>query len=159
MYAAAAVENEVEIRRSLEEVFDYSTDLTREHEWNPKTRRVEKLTDGPIGAGTPFEATFLKGNPMTIEVVRFERPRMWESVGDRAVSKPRRRAASRRRRMALGSPCGWSCARATCPGCCCRSLPATCTGSRSAIWPQSRPCWNARGFLYFGCLRRVLTLC
>jgi uncharacterized protein YndB with AHSA1/START domain len=79
--AAAVVENEVEIRRSLEEVFDYSTDLTREHEWNPKTRRVEKLTDGPIGAGTPFEATFLKGNPMTIEVVRFERPRMWESVG------------------------------------------------------------------------------
>jgi uncharacterized protein YndB with AHSA1/START domain len=78
---AAVVENEVEIRRSPEEVFDYSTDLTREHEWNPKTRRVEKLADGPIGAGTRFEAAFLKGDPMTIEVVRFERPRAWESVG------------------------------------------------------------------------------
>ena len=78
---AAVVENEVEIRGSPEEVFDYTTDLTREHEWNPKTRRVEKLTDGPIDAGTRFEATFLKGDPMTIEVVRFERPRVWESVG------------------------------------------------------------------------------
>jgi uncharacterized protein YndB with AHSA1/START domain len=78
---AAVVENEIEIRRSPEEVFDYSTDLTHEHEWNPKTRRVEKLTDGPIGAGTRFEAAFLKGDPMTIEVVRFERPHAWESVG------------------------------------------------------------------------------
>jgi Polyketide cyclase / dehydrase and lipid transport len=72
---AAVVENEVEIRRSPEEVFDYTTDLTREHEWNPKTRRVDKLTEGQIGAGTRFEATFLKGDPMTIEVVRLERPR------------------------------------------------------------------------------------
>ena len=24
---------------------------------------------------------FLKGDPMTIEVVRFERPRLWESIG------------------------------------------------------------------------------
>jgi uncharacterized protein YndB with AHSA1/START domain len=78
---AAIVENEVEIRRSPEEVFDYTTDLTREHEWNPKTRRVEKLTEGPIGAGARFEATFLKGDPITIEVVRFDRPRVWESVG------------------------------------------------------------------------------
>jgi uncharacterized protein YndB with AHSA1/START domain len=78
---AAVVENEVEIESSPEEVFDYATDLSREHEWNPKTRRVEKLTDGPIGAGTRFEATFLKGDPMTIEVLRFEGPRVWESVG------------------------------------------------------------------------------
>ena len=78
---AAVVENEAEIRRPSEEVFDYCTDLTREHEWNPKTRRVEKLTDGPIGTGTRFKAEFLKGDPMTIEVVRFERPRAWESVG------------------------------------------------------------------------------
>jgi hypothetical protein len=77
----AVVENEAAIRRSPEEVFDYCTDLTREHEWNPKTRRVEKLTGGPIGAGTRFEAEFLKGDPMTVEVVRFERPRAWESVG------------------------------------------------------------------------------
>jgi hypothetical protein len=42
---------------------------------------VEKLTGGPIGAGTRFEAEFLRGDTMTIEVVRFERPRAWESLG------------------------------------------------------------------------------
>jgi Polyketide cyclase / dehydrase and lipid transport len=78
---AAVVENSVEVRSSPEEVFDYCTDLTREHEWNPKTRRVEKLTGDPIGAGTRFRAEFLKGDPMMVEVVGFDRPRRWESLG------------------------------------------------------------------------------
>jgi hypothetical protein len=42
---------------------------------------VEKASAGPIGLGTRYEAEFLKGNPTTIEVVRFERPAAWESVG------------------------------------------------------------------------------
>jgi hypothetical protein len=46
------VENAVDIRRSPEEVFDYCTDIMREPEWNPRTRRVQKLTEGPIGLGT-----------------------------------------------------------------------------------------------------------
>jgi hypothetical protein len=54
---------------------------TRELECNPKARRVEKLTAGPIGLGTRYEAEFLKGNPTTIEFVRFERPVACESVG------------------------------------------------------------------------------
>ena len=135
---AAVVENEVAIRRSPEEVFDYCTDLTREHEWNPKTRRVEKLTGGPIGPGTRFEAEFLKGDPMTIEVVRFERPRAWETVVNPAASKPQRMASSGRVTMARASSCAWSCARAACRSCCCRSLPVTCIASRAAIWLRSR---------------------
>lgn len=78
---AAVVENSVDVRSSPEEVFDYCVDLTREHEWNPKLRRVEKLTSGPIAFGTRFEAEFLKGDPMLIEYVGFDRPRQWESVG------------------------------------------------------------------------------
>jgi len=78
---AAMVESSVDVYSSPEEVFDYCTDLTREHEWNPKLRRVKKLTLDPIGAGTRFEAEFLKGDPMTIEYVGFDRPRHWESVG------------------------------------------------------------------------------
>jgi uncharacterized protein YndB with AHSA1/START domain len=74
------VENEIEIARSPEDVFDYSVDLTREPEWNPKARRVEKVTDGPIGIGTRFEVEFLQGAPMTIEFVRFQRPAAWETV-------------------------------------------------------------------------------
>jgi hypothetical protein len=77
----AVVENRVEIARSPEYVFDYCTDLTREPEWNPKAKRVEKITPGPIGLGTQFNAKFLKGDPMTIELVRFERPTEWEATG------------------------------------------------------------------------------
>ena len=68
--------------RSLpEDVFDYCTDLSREPEWNPEAKRVEKVTDGPIGLGTRYEVEFLKGGAMTIELVRFERPLTWESTG------------------------------------------------------------------------------
>jgi hypothetical protein len=77
----AVVENAIDIARSPRDVFDYCTDLTREPEWNPKAKRVEKVTDGPIGLGTRFEAEFLQGNPMMIELMRFDRPVAWESVG------------------------------------------------------------------------------
>jgi uncharacterized membrane protein len=77
----AVVESAIDIARSAEDVFDYCTDLTREPEWNPKARRVEKVTDGPIGLGTRYEAEFLKGSPMTIELVRFERTVAWASAG------------------------------------------------------------------------------
>jgi uncharacterized protein YndB with AHSA1/START domain len=75
------IEHAVEIRRSPDEVFDYCTDLRREPEWNPRTRRIEKLTDGPIGLGTRFLGEWIRGDPMTIELVRFERPTAWASVG------------------------------------------------------------------------------
>src|SRR6266511_214987 len=68
------VENEVEIARRPEDVFDYLTDVTNEVAWNPRTRRVEKLTPGPIGLGTQFEAEWIKGNPTIVEYARFERP-------------------------------------------------------------------------------------
>jgi len=77
----AVIENAVEIALSPEEVFDYCTDLTREPEWNPKAKRVERLTAGPIGLGTRYEAEFLTGDPMTIELVRFERPTVWDATG------------------------------------------------------------------------------
>jgi Polyketide cyclase / dehydrase and lipid transport len=77
----AVVENAIDIARSPGDVFDYCTDLTREPEWNPKAKRVEKITDGPIGLGTRYEAEFLQESPMTIELVRFERPVAWESLG------------------------------------------------------------------------------
>jgi len=75
------IHGETVIGRPIEVVFDFVADERNEPRYNPRMVRAEKLTDGPIGAGTPFAATFLKGNQMTIEVVRFERPRMWESVG------------------------------------------------------------------------------
>jgi uncharacterized protein YndB with AHSA1/START domain len=78
---ATVVENAIVIARSVEDVFDYWVDLAREPEWNPKARRVEKVTDGPIGLGTRFEGEYLKGDTMTIEYVRYERPAAWATVG------------------------------------------------------------------------------
>ena len=74
------VENAFEIGRPPEDVFDYLTDITKEFEWNPRTRRVEKLTPGEIGAGTRFDAEWIKGNPTIVEYVRFERPTAWASI-------------------------------------------------------------------------------
>jgi uncharacterized protein YndB with AHSA1/START domain len=79
--AGVVVEHAVEIRRSPEEVFDYCTDLRREPEWNPRTRRIQKLTEGPIGLGTRYLGEWIRGDPMTIEFVRFQRPTAWASVG------------------------------------------------------------------------------
>jgi hypothetical protein len=76
----AFIENAVDIACSPEDVFDYGVDLSREPEWNPKAKRVEKVTAGPIALGTRFEAEFLRGNPMTIEFVRFEPPLAWDTV-------------------------------------------------------------------------------
>lgn len=56
------------------------TDITKEVEWNPRTRRVEKLTPGPIGLGTRFGAEWIKGNPAIVEYVGFERPMTWASI-------------------------------------------------------------------------------
>jgi hypothetical protein len=75
------IEHAVDIQRSPAEVFDYCTDLRREPEWNPRTRRIQKLTNGPIGLGTRYQGEWIKGDPMTIEFVRFERPVAWASVG------------------------------------------------------------------------------
>lgn len=50
-------------------------------EWNPRTRRIDKLTDGPVGLGTRYEGEWVKGDPMTIDFVRFQRPTSWATVG------------------------------------------------------------------------------
>jgi uncharacterized protein YndB with AHSA1/START domain len=75
-----SIENAIEIARPPEDVFDYLTDITKEFEWNPRIRRVEKLTPGEIGAGTRFDAEWIKGNPTIVEYVRFERPTAWGSI-------------------------------------------------------------------------------
>lgn len=41
-----AVEAEVDVERSPEDVFDYCSDLRHEPEWNPMMKRIVKLTDG-----------------------------------------------------------------------------------------------------------------
>ena len=77
----ALIENEVDIRRPAEDVFDYASDHMREPEWNPAIRSIRKLTDGPVGRGTRYEMEFVPGNPMVATCDRFDRPRSWEVSG------------------------------------------------------------------------------
>jgi uncharacterized protein YndB with AHSA1/START domain len=79
--SAGVVDCAIAIDRSPEDVFGYVTDIGREFEWNPRTRRVVKLTDGPIGAGTRWEGEWVAGDPMLIEYVAFDRPTSWRSIG------------------------------------------------------------------------------
>jgi hypothetical protein len=93
--SAAAVDCAIEIDRSPEDVFDYVTDIGREFEWNPRTKRVVKLTDGPIGAGTRWEGEWVAGDPMLIEYVAFDRPTSWRSIGRSRGLLGRERGARR----------------------------------------------------------------
>ena len=79
--AGVVIEESVEVRRPVEEVFDYCTDITREPEWNPHTHYAEKLTDGPVGEGTRFKAEWVAGDPMIVEYVAVDRPRSWLTTG------------------------------------------------------------------------------
>jgi uncharacterized protein YndB with AHSA1/START domain len=81
------IEVEVDIERPPEEVFDYCSDHRHEPEWNPMMKRITKLTDGPVGAGTRYRAEFVKGPPMVMECTQYRRPTMWSLVGDSRVLK------------------------------------------------------------------------
>lgn len=50
------IEGEIVIKRPLEEVFDFVADERNEPRYNPRMRRAEQISDGPIGVGTRFRA-------------------------------------------------------------------------------------------------------
>ena len=75
------IEVDIDIARPAEVVFGYCSDHTNEIEWNPAMRRVAKITDGPVGAGTRYEMEFLPGRPMIAECVRFDPPACWTVDG------------------------------------------------------------------------------
>ena len=56
------VEAEVDVNRPPEQVFDYCSDHRHEPDWNPMMIRIEKLTDGPIGAGARYAAEVCQGS-------------------------------------------------------------------------------------------------
>jgi hypothetical protein len=81
----AVIEAEANIRRSPEDVFDYASDPAHEPEWNIRMKRVQKLTGGPVSVGARYRMELTSGPPASSEVVRFERPSLWEMVGGSSV--------------------------------------------------------------------------
>jgi hypothetical protein len=71
--------NSVLIQRSVEEVFDYCSNLENELKWNPDgLLSLEALTPRPIVVGTKFLALWKGSPPMTCEYLYIKRPVDWE---------------------------------------------------------------------------------
>lgn len=71
--------NSVLIQRSVEDVFDYCSDLENELKWNPDgLLSLEALTPLPIVTGTKFLALWKGSPPMTCEYTHIKRPIDWE---------------------------------------------------------------------------------
>jgi uncharacterized protein YndB with AHSA1/START domain len=76
------VRGSLEIARPVRMVFDVVADQRNEPRYNPRMTAVAKLTGGPIGVGTQFEASVSsrgKSLPVTIEYTRFDRPHRIDS--------------------------------------------------------------------------------
>jgi hypothetical protein len=75
------IQNSIEIDRPAEVVFDYCVEPANEPEWNPRTRWIRRLGQGPLDVGSRFEGEWIKGSPMTVEFERFDRPTAWATFG------------------------------------------------------------------------------
>ena len=68
------LQSEQVIGRPPEEVFDHLADACNEVHWNAWARRVEKLSDGPVGLGTRFRADIQNMGQVEFELADYERP-------------------------------------------------------------------------------------
>jgi hypothetical protein len=63
------------VGRDAEDVFDFLADIRNERAWNPRVVRIEKATDGDVGAGTRFESEYKGLGRLDTEIVDYDRPR------------------------------------------------------------------------------------
>lgn len=57
-----------------EEVFDVLADARNEVQWNEWAKRVDKISEGPIGLGTRFSATVQNMGRIEFELAEYQRP-------------------------------------------------------------------------------------
>lgn len=72
------IQGEIIIERPVEVVFDFVADETHEPLYNKEMRSAVRVSDGPVGVGTRYEAVMSQRGrefPLTIEFTAFERPR------------------------------------------------------------------------------------
>ena len=76
------VRGSLSIARPVEVVFDVVADQRNQPSYTPTMTAATKVTDGPIGVGTRFDATVITrgtARPVTIEYTTFERPHRIDS--------------------------------------------------------------------------------
>lgn len=71
------IRNSVVLPCTPQEAFDYLSDHRAELDWNPACDVMEKLTDGPVGAGTRYRAKWKRSPYVELETVAFDRPHTW----------------------------------------------------------------------------------
>ena len=77
------IDGEIVIGRPVEAVFDYVADQSNEPQYNPQMVRAEKITPGPVRAGTRFCSAVASGGrtaEMLIECTGYDRPRRLAST-------------------------------------------------------------------------------
>ncbi len=68
------LQSEQIIHRPPEDVFDLLADARNEVQWNHWARRVEKITDGPLGCGSRFRADIQNMGQIEFELAEYDRP-------------------------------------------------------------------------------------
>src|SRR5205814_9332947 len=68
------VVKDMQINRSVEDVFDFLADVRNETRWNPPVIRIEKTSPDPIGKGTRFTGLYKRLGILETKVTTFERP-------------------------------------------------------------------------------------
>ena len=104
-------------------------------------KRIEKLTDGPLGVGARYRMAFTSGPPASGEVVRFERPSLWEMVGGSSILRSAWRGRVLSRSDGDGAHLVLSMEIQLRPGCRWRQAAArrrVMAGSRSAVQARGR---------------------
>lgn len=70
--------NSVDVKADPAVVFDYATDLADERGAEKgRATHIERLTPGPIGVGTRYEAHWSGSDTIEVEYKVFDRPRRW----------------------------------------------------------------------------------
>jgi len=79
----AHIAGEVTIAAPIDEVFDLVADERNEPRYNPRIVRAEKVSEGPVGAGTRFVAepkSMGSNGEMALEIVEYDRPHRLRNV-------------------------------------------------------------------------------
>src|SRR5687768_15572536 len=64
----------IDVARTVEDVFDFLADIRNERSWNPRIVTIDKVSEGPIAAGTKFRGMYAGLGELTTELLVFERP-------------------------------------------------------------------------------------
>jgi dehydrogenase/reductase SDR family member 12 len=72
MTGTIQLDETIEVRRPLHEVFAYISEFSRIEEWDPAVARGVRLTEGPLGVGSKFRIDMKAGFSLRYTVVEWE---------------------------------------------------------------------------------------